>query len=336
MIGFRSDNATPAHPSILEAVRDSNEGAALSYGDDQWSGRLDETFSELFGTEAWVVPAVTGTAANALALAALAGPTDAAYVHEVSHISHDECNAPEFFTGGTKIVTLGGDAAKFDAARLERASDVKADVHRAAPRAVSVTQATELGTLYSPEEIRAIAAVARQRGMRLHLDGARIANALAALGCSPAEMTWRLGVDAVSFGGTKNGCLMAEAVVLFDRAPLDELRRRAKRGGQLLSKMRFLSAQLLAYVRDGLWLDNARHANRMAQALAGRLREAGLEPAHRPEVNMVFVALGGKARDRLRQEGLDFGRDGDAPVRLCTSWCTREEEIDRLVGAIAA
>lgn len=334
MIGFRSDNSSPAHPAVLQAVCDSNEGAELSYGDDRWSARLNETFSELFGTEAWVVPAVTGTAANALSLAALAGPTDAAYVHEESHISHDECNAPEFFTGGTKIVTLGGGGAKFDAARLEKASDVKADVHRAAPRVVSVTQATELGTLYTLEELRSIAEVARRRKMRLHMDGARFANAVAALGCEPAEMTWKLGFDAVSFGGTKNGCLMAEAVVLFDRSPLVELQRRAKRAGQLLSKMRFLSAQLLAYVRDGLWLDNARHANRMNRTLAERLRGLGIEPALEPEANMTFVPLGRAARDALKGAGFDTGRDGDAPVRLCASWCTREEDIDRLAALL--
>lgn len=336
MIDFLSDNVSPAHPDILRALAEANEDpAATSYGEDRWSRQLDEVYSELFETEVAVVPALTGTAANALSLSTIAGPLDAIYAHEDSHILQDECNAPEFFTGGSRIVPLQGPDAKVIASLLEHAVSVKVDVHRCFPRAVSVAQVTELGTLYSLDEIGAIGEVCGRHGLNLHMDGARFANAVAALDVSPADLTWKQGVDCLSFGGTKNGCLMAEAVILFrERSRRQELLRRSKRAGQLLPKMRFVSAQLLAYVRDGLWLECARTANEMTQLLATRLRDAGCPAEAQPEANMTYVPLGPAVRAALAKVGFDATRDGDAPVRLCTSWSTKREDIERLAALL--
>src|SRR6185312_1799022 len=239
-----------------------------------------------------VFPVATGTAANALALAALTPPWGAIYCHEAAHIQSDECGAPEFFAAGAKLLPLAGEDAKLMPATVEAALLERGVVHHVQPSALSISQATEAGTLYRPAEIAALGALARRHGLALHMDGARFANAVAALGCAPADLTWRAGVDALSFGATKNGALAAEAVIFFDPAKAADLAYRRKRAGHLFSKMRFLSAQLDAYLADGLWLRNARHANAMAARLGqGLARLPGARLVHPVEANEVFVEL---------------------------------------------
>ena len=333
MIRFLSDNASAAHPAVLQAVVEANEGFAAPYGADSWTGRLEEEFSRLFETEVGVFPVQTGTAANALAMACLAGPLDEAFVHADSHLYGNECNAAEFYSGGLRLQPLAGADGKIKAAQLECVRNFQDNVHAAEPKAVSITQATEHGTLYKPDDIRAIGEAAKRHGLHLHMDGARFANAVAALGCTPAELTWKLGINALSFGGTKNGCMVAEAVVLFGEGPRRELARRLKRAGQLLSKRRYVSAQLLAYVKDDLWLECARHANRMCGELAERLRAIGIKPAHEPEINMLFVDPGPRVRETLAPSGYHIYEG--MPIRLCTSWCTTENDIECLEKTFA-
>ncbi len=265
-MNFCSDNATGVSPEIMTAIAAANCGAVLSYGDDEYTQGLQVKFSELFETSVTVFPVATGSAANALALAVVTPPYGAIYCHGESHINLDECGAPEFFTGGAKLVTITGNHAKIEAETLGKILD-KAGVgvvHHVQPAAVSLTQATEAGTIYNPAEISQISEVVRRHNLHLHMDGSRFANAVASLGCSPADVTWRAGVDILSFGATKNGAMAAEAVVFFNGELAKTFPFYRKRSGHLFSKMRFLSAQLSAYITDDLWLRNATHANKMA------------------------------------------------------------------------
>ncbi len=337
-MNFRSDNTTGVSPEILAAIAAANEGQEAAYGDDTITGRLGDRFRDLFETELAVLPVATGTAANAISLAALTPPYGAIYCHREAHIEVDECGAPELFTGGAKLVVLDGPDGKFDAATfadaLARAG--AGDVHRVQPAAVSITQASECGTLYALDEIAAIAEVAHDHGLALHMDGARFANAVAALGCSPAEATWRAGVDVLSFGATKNGALAAEAIVSFRPDLARELAFRRKRGGHLFSKMRFLSAQLEAYVSDDLWLRNARHANRCARLLGDGLGEVpGAALAHPVEANEVFPRLPEAVIEGLVAAGFSFyrwGGEGSTTLRLVTAFNTREEDVAAFVA----
>ena len=293
-MNFCSDNVAGAAPEILAALAAANRGAAMPYGADAVTARLQRKVAEIFETEVAVFPVATGSAANSLALSVMAPPYGAIYCHEAAHINVDECGAPEFFTGGAKLVDLAGADGKLHAGDLAAAlaGAGAGIVHHVQPAAISLTQASECGTVYSPHELHEIADLARANGLKLHLDGARFANAVAGLGCSPADLTWRAGVDALSLGATKNGALAAEAVVFFDRALAAAFGYRRKRAGHLFSKMRFLSAQLEAYLSDDLWLRNARHANRLADRLAQGL--AGLPGArlvYPVQANEVFVAL---------------------------------------------
>ena len=269
-MNFCSDNTTGAAPEIMAALAEANSGQAMPYGDDPVTGRLAARFGEVFETEVMVFPVATGTAANALSLSLMAPPFGAVYCHREAHVAVDECGAPEFYTGGAKLVPLDGDDGRFDAAALEAAlaRSVAGFVHHVQPAAISLSQLTECGTAYGVDEIGAISALARRHGLGVHMDGARFANALAYLGCAPADVTWRAGVDVLSFGATKNGAWAAEAVVVFKRDLASDLGYRRKRAGHLLSKMRFVSAQLEAYLADGLWLRNAGHANRLAAIIA--------------------------------------------------------------------
>ena len=334
---FRSDNVSGIAPEILAAIAAANSGSAASYGDDAVTRRLAVRFSELFEHEVVVFPVATGTAANALALAALTPPWGVIYCHEAAHIQCDECGAPEFFAGGAKLCPLPGADAKLVPADIEALLAGQGVVHHAQPAAISISQATEAGTVYTPDEIAALGALARRRGLALHMDGARIANAVAALGCAPAAITWRAGVDVVSFGATKNGALAAEAVIFFAPAKAAEFAYRRKRGGHLISKMRFLSAQLDAYLADGLWLRNAAHANRMAARLAAGLAavpEARLR--HPVEANEVFVELPEPTAAALEAAGFAFHRWGDAAapcLRLVTAFDTRAEDVDAFIAA---
>lgn len=338
--GFGSDNVAGISPAILAALAAANDGPMPSYGADDISARVEAKLSALFEREVSVLLVSTGTAANALSLSVLTPPWGAVLCHADSHIENDECGAPEFFTSGAKLVHVPGANAKIDPDALtEAARRNRGDVHCVQPSCVSITQATELGTLYSVAETAALGAVCRAAGLPLHMDGSRFANAVAALGASPAEMTWKAGVDILSFGATKNGALGVEAIVLFDPARTSELAFRRKRGGHLASKMRFLAAQMDAYLADDLWLANARHANAMAARLsAGLAGIAGVESQGEVEANMLFVRLPQPMCEGLLAQGFRFytERWGAGVVRLVTSFATSESDVDRLVAAARA
>ena len=334
---FSSDNAAGASPEIVAAIAAANAGTATAYGADVITARLSQIFADLFEHEVAVFPVATGTAANALALAALTPPWGVVYCHEEAHIAIDECGAPEFFAGGAKLLPLPGAHAKITPDAIEARLTARGFVHHAQPAAISISQSSEAGTLYAPAEIAALGAFARREGLALHMDGARFANAVAALGCTPADITWRAGVDVLSFGATKNGALAAEVVIFFDPARAADFGYRRKRGGHLLSKMRFLSAQLEAYLANGLWLRNARHANAMAARLAdGLARLPSARLRHPTEANEVFVELPDRVIRALAADGFKFYRWGGADalcLRLVASFATTAEEVDRLLAA---
>jgi threonine aldolase len=341
-MNFCSDNVSGAAPEILKALESARHGSAMAYGDDNITRRVERRFAELFERDVAVFFVATGTAANALSLSVLVPPYGAVYVHPASHLTLDECGAPEFYTGGARLVEIAGRDGKLDPARLARelARGAKGVVHHSQPAAISLTQATECGTVYAPSEIAALSELARAHGLAVQMDGARFANAIVSLGCSPADVTWKAGVDALSFGATKNGALAAEAVVLFSRAPAEAFGYRRKRAGHLFSKMRFLSAQLEAYLADGLWLRNARHANEMAARLADGLRGIpGLRILYPVQANEVFLALPEQAIGALESQGFRFYRwetpEGEkGPViRLVTAFDTQAGSVDAFITA---
>ena len=337
-LGFSSDNIAGASPEVIEAIVASNVGQAAGYGADDVTARVERKFSELFEREVAVLLVPTGTAANALCLAALTPVWGSVLCHPDSHVNNDECGAPEFFTGAAKLVPVDGASAKIDLEALRVAARAKAgDVHSVQPSCVSVTQATEVGSVYSLDEISAIGALCKSSSLRLHMDGSRFANALVALGCTPAEMTWKAGVDALSFGATKNGVPGAEAIVLFDTALAREMAFRRKRAGHLFSKMRFLSAQMDAYLENDLWLRNAREANAMAARLRQGLQAfACIEVMGEPQANILFCRLPSEVIERLVAEGFMFYRDrwGPGVVRLVTSFATTPADVDHLLDAV--
>lgn len=336
-MNFCSDNVTGVSPEIMAAIAAANYGTVSSYGDDEYTKGLQVKFSELFETSVTVFPVATGSAANALSLAVVTPPYGAVYCHGESHINLDECGAPEFFSGGAKLVTLTGNHAKIEAETLEK-SLARAGVgvvHHVQPAAVSITQATEAGTIYTPAEISQISEVVRHHSLHLHMDGARFANAVASLGCSPADVTWRAGVDILSFGATKNGAMAAEAVVFFNKKLAHNFPFYRKRSGHLFSKMRFLSAQLSAYITDDLWLKNAARANQMAAKLAQGL--AGVEGGifcHPVEANEIFIQLPESVIVAVLAEGFQFYRWDKCTVRLVTAFNTKEEDVIALVEAV--
>ncbi|MEK0082449.1 threonine aldolase family protein [Benzoatithermus flavus] len=338
LAGLASDNTAPVAPAIMEALLRANREPVPSYGADPWTRRLQERFRELFETEVAVFPVSTGTIANVLAVSALTPPYGAILCHEASHLVTDESTAPELFTGGARLVALPGERAKLAAAtvRARLAAWPIDDVHAAQPAALAITQATELGAIYTVEEVRELGAVCRDHGLSLFMDGARFANAVAELGCTPAELTWRAGVKILSFGATKNGAMNAEAIVVFDSALARGLAYRAKRAGQLASKMRYLSAQLLAYVEEDLWLANARHANAMAQLLARALDGVpGVEVCGPVQGNEVFVRMAPVVQERLQRRGWAFNPYpvfGPSGCRLVTAWSTEPAEIERFAA----
>lgn len=334
-LDFRSDNVTGAAPEIIQALAEANSGPAAAYGDDAWTQRLEGRFAELFEREVAVFPLATGSAANALALSAISPPWGAVYSHRDAHVQVDECGGPEFFGGGLKLVPLTGDHGKIAAGTLEEAVFGSGVVHHAQPAGASITQATECGTLYRVEEIAAIAEVCRRKGLALHMDGARFSNAMAAMKGAPADMTWRAGVDLLSFGATKNGCIAAEALVVFRPELAESLAFRRKRAGHLFSKMRFLSAQLLAYLEGDLWLKNAGHANAMAARLSEVLTGLGAEMAHPVEANEVFARLPDAVARGLRDKGALFHpwpSSGEGTYRFITAFDTAEESLRQLAS----
>lgn len=330
---FFSDNAAPVCPQVLEALTAAN-AVDVAYDGDRLSRSLDEVFSALFGRPVGALWVSTGTAANGLALAALCPPHGSIVAHADAHIQNDECGAPEFFTHGAKLLLATGEGAKLTPESVARLLDAtRDDVHQAQPAALSITNATEYGLVYTPAEVAALGELSRTRGLGFHMDGARFANAVAHLGCHPGDLTWRAGVDALSFGFVKNGGMSAEALIFFrpDLAAATLYRR--KRAGHLLSKGRFSAAQLLALLEGDLWLDNARAANRAAAKLAGA---AGDRLIHPVEANEVFLRLDSAEAARLRAAGFDFYDWGPGEARLVTSWHQPDEEIAALAAALAA
>jgi threonine aldolase len=335
---FTSDNTAGGAPEIIAAVAAAASGQASPYGTDSWTSSVRRRFGEIFDCDVDVLPVSTGSAANALSLAVLTPPWGSVLCHRDSHINNDECGAPEFFTGGAKLVALGGDNAKIDADELQAAVRRRVgDVHSAQPFVLSLTQATETGAVYTPDEIGHLACIAKHAGLHVHLDGARLANAVVALGCEPAELTWRAGVDMLSFGAIKNGSITADAIVVFKRSVTTELSFRAKRAGQLAAKMRFAAAQLDAYLADDLWLRNAWHANAMTARLEAGLKSVpGAHLVGKPEANIVFCRLPQQVIDGLLNQGYDFyhGRWETGVVRFVTSFATTTDDVDELIRAV--
>jgi len=347
-MNFTSDNTGPVHPRVIEALSRANEGYAMPYGNDALSRSVAERIRNLFeAPDAAVYLVATGTAANSLILATMAKPWSTIFCAPHSHINEDECNAPEFYSGGAKLTLVGGDNAKISPDRLANAVEAEGTrgVHGPQRGPVSITQATEKGTVYSLEEIREITGVARRFGIKLHMDGARFANALTRLGCSAAEMTWKAGVDAVSFGGTKNGLMGVEAVVIFDTALAWELELRRKRGAHLFSKHRYLAAQMEAYLDGDLWLEMAQAANVACARLARGLKQApGVAFHYEPEANIIFAAWSRATHRRLHEAGaqyslwqgaLDGGADEEPlTARLVTDWSASSEGVDKFVDLV--
>ena len=332
---FASDNNAGMCPAALEALIDENaRGHAPGYGEDDVTARAVAAVQELFETDCAVHFVFNGTAANALGLAQIAQPYHAVIAHAFSHIEWDEAGALGFFSGGASVLSADLPAAKLTVEAAEALATRFEGIHHVKARAISLTQATELGTIYSLDEVAAFGELAGRHGLKLHMDGARFANAAVALGASPAEMTWRRGVDVLSFGGVKNGLGVGECLIFFDKALGEDFGWRMKQAGQLNSKMRLQTAPWLALLKDGLWLDNARHANRMAQRLADGLSEIdGVELMHPVEANGVFVHLPEAIQARLRAKGWQFYTFvPPTGCRLMCAWDTQPETVDRLLG----
>ncbi len=330
---FFSDNAAPVHPKVMAALADANT-LDTAYDGDARSKALDARLSDLFETDVIAIWVPTGTAANCLALAALCPPHGGVVCHRDAHIQNDEGGAPEFYTHGAKLYLADGEGAKLTPGTITDVIDAIAnDVHRVQPHAISITNATEYGRVYTPDEVAAIGTLARDRRLGLHMDGARFANAVATLGCSPAEVTWRAGVDALSFGFVKNGAMSAEALVFFKPELAGATLYRRKRAGLLLSKGRYLAAQVLAMIEDDLWLDNARAANSRAATLAGA---AGDRLVHPVEANEVFLRVTSSEATALRAKGFDFYDWAAGEIRLVTAWDSPEEHVALLAEAIGA
>jgi threonine aldolase len=330
---FFSDNAAPAHPKVLEAIAAANR-LDTAYDGDEWSGRLDGVFSELFGTKVRAFWVTTGTAANCLALAALCPPYRAILCHKDAHIEVDEAGAPGFFTAGAKLVLLEGAGAKLTPDAVAAGCDrIRDDVHQVQPAVLSITNATEYGLVYRAAEVAALGELAKSRGLALHMDGARLANALASTGEALADVTWRAGVDALSFGFVKNGGLNAEALILFRTELADEIAVRRKRAGHLLSKGRYLAAQILAMLEDDLWLANARAANAAAQVIGEAVPQRLLHPV---QANEIFLRVSADEAAQLRGQGVDFYDWAPGEIRLVASWDQQRDDVDRLTAALAA
>jgi len=329
-IEFRSDNAAGVAPEILAAIGDANAGTALAYGADELTESLEQVVREVFEhPTARVFPVTSGTAANALSLAALCPPWGSVLCHDTAHILQSECGATSMFGGGAVMRGVPGHDFRMQPDTLHAALDAVrwGDPHHSQPAVLSLTQPTDMGTIYSLDEIAALTAIARNRGLRVHVDGARIANAVVALGCSVADVTWRAGVDIISLGATKNGALSTEAIVAFDDRAADELVYRTKRSGHVTSKMRYQSAQLHAYLSDGLWLRLAAHSNGQMARLASGLATMGVEFVNRPDVNMLFARVSETVATELERSGLLFYRMPGS-IRLVTSWQTSEADVD--------
>ena len=346
-MNFASDNVYGVHPQILTALSEANAGTAPSYAGDDYSKKSEERLSGIFEKQVRVFLVTTGTAANGLALSALTPPFGAVICHGEAHIHCDECASPEFFTGGAKLMGLHGPAGKLTPAMIEKTLKgfIRGE-HDPKPAVVSLTNATELGTVYPPAEVKAVSDLIKPRGMKLHMDGARFANALVGLGVAPAELTWKAGLDALTFGATKNGAMMLEAVVFFDTKLADDFAYRRMRGGQLVSKSRYLGAQMLAYLKNDLWLENARTANGLAQKLAEGLRQFNHIRIPTPvQANEVFAIIPRALNDKLLASGAKFYdwmpdslgtgiSEDEIFVRFVLSFATPADDIHALLQLI--
>lgn len=335
-VQFASDNNAGIAPEALEAIARANAGHAAGYGRDRWTRAAEDAIRRVFDADVPVHLVFTGTAANALAVASICRPTDAVVCHELAHVNVDECGACEAQSGGARLLAVAGPDAKVTPAAFA-ARAVAHDEHASRPRALSLTQATELGTVYTPGELRALADAAHERGVKVHLDGARFANAVASLRCAPADIAQRAGVDVLALGGTKNGLPFGEALVFFDASLADEFARRRKQAGQLASKMRFLAAPWAAMLEGGRWLAHAARANAMATRLSERLaRVPGVSPIAPTQANGVFVHLPSDAIDGLRARGWRFYVFvGDTGCRFMCAWDTAERDVDQLADDVA-
>ena len=330
---FFSDNAAAAHPAVMEAIAASNR-IDTAYDGDALSEKLDGAFSELFDREVRALWVSTGTAANCLALAALCPPYGGIICHKDAHIEVDEAGAPGFFTGGAKLIMVDGPGAKVTPETVEAAiSGIRKDVHQVQPKTLSITNATEYGLTYSAEDVAALGEVGKRHGLAFHMDGARFANAVVSTGAKPADLTWRAGVEAMSFGFVKNGGLNAEAIVLFRMELADEIAVRRKRAGHLSSKGRMLAAQILALLKDGLWLDNARASNEAGRTIGAAAGDRLVYPV---EANEIFVRATSAEAEALRAKGFDFYDWGPDEIRFVTSWDQSGEPVEKLAAAIAA
>lgn len=339
---FASDNTAGICPEAWAALVEANRGCLPSYGNDAWTVRACDLLRALFETDCEVFFVFNGTAANSLALASLCQSYHSVICHDCAHVETDECGAPEFFSNGTKILVATGPGGKLDPAQVERVILKRTDIHYPKPRVLSLTQSTEWGTVYTIDELKALTGLAKRHGLAVHMDGARFANAAAALGergsIAPANVTWRAGVDVLCFGGTKNGMGMTEAVVFFNRQLAREFDYRCKQAGQLASKMRFLSAQWVGMLQEGAWLRHARHANRMSWKLAAALRRIpGVSLLVEPEVNAVFASMPPAAAGAMHARGWHFYNFiGPHGYRLMCSWDTSDADINAFVADLTA
>ena len=343
-MNFASDNVYGVDPRIMQAMVDANQHLTdVSYCHDDGAKQVEARLSAIFETEVNAFLVVNGTGANSLALSAMCPPFGGVVCHEFSHINTDECNAPELFTGGAKLITLSGNNAKITPAAItDKLKQFVHGEHGAKLSALSITNATELGTVYSPSEIKALASVVKPHGLKMHMDGARFANALVGLGCTPAEMTWKAGIDVLSFGGTKNGGMLLEAVVFFDKALAEDFLYRRKRAGQLISKSRFISAQMLAYLDDDVWLSNAKHANSLAQTLAQGFAQSNRIRLSNPvQANEVFAYMPRSTFDAAQAKGAHFYEwpisgtaDDEVHCRFVLSFATPEKHVKQFVDLI--
>ncbi|MBO0847175.1 MAG: low specificity L-threonine aldolase [Nocardioides sp.] len=340
MIELRSDNAAGVAPEVLAAVQEANTGSALAYGGDDLTAHLHDVVRDVFEhPTARVFPVTSGTAANSLAISAATPPWGAVLCHPSAHIITAEGGATSLFGGGAVMQGVAGAHALIDPDNLRSALDgVRwGDPHESQPSVLSLTVPSDFGTVYQPDEIKVLTAIARERGLKVHLDGARVANAVAALGCTPADLTWRAGVDVMALGATKNGALSAEAIVAFDEEIADELVYRTKRAGHVTSKMRFQSAQLAAYLTDGLWLRLAANSNERMATLAAELGAIdGVRLVERVDVNMAFAELPAAAIDVVTDAGVCFYRNGPSDIRLVTSWQTTAEDVAQAAALFRA
>lgn len=332
---FASDNYAGICPQALEAMVAANRGCTFSYGDDEWTRRACEMLRDRFETDCEVFFVFNGTAANALAVATLCKPFHSVICHETAHLETDECGAPEFFSSGSKVLLVRGEHGKVNLSEVERLVRQRSDIHYPKPHALSITQATELGTVYSVDEIREVGLLAKALHLRLHMDGSRLANAVATLGVPLKEITWKAGVDVVCLGGAKNGGAVGEAVVFFDRGLAEEFDYRCKQAGQLASKMRFLSAQWIGMLNNEVWIENAARANQCAHRLEGELRAIPDVSIMFPrQANSVFVQMAPGLAAALRERGWHFYTFIGGGARFMCSWNTTEADVAALVADI--